>query len=306
MVTTTLFRLAIPNLLLLQRYLASSLLTPLSLPVKQRIIESGHLTRISMSTTKVDDEIKTTMMKPKDAKGVIFDIDGTLADSWKLGFDATQVVLKNNDIELITEELYHECTKYCTPDRLARHAGLVPENGEEFQRVGEKLAQEFDELYVGLVSLETAGFYGGIQDLILSLPKDRENVKVAALTNACVGYAHAVLKTNCPMLGSKNENDSEAQTGIYDLFLSIHGADTVPKPKPDPSGLFQCCGEIELDPKECVYIGDSPSDAVAAKNAGMIAIGVLWGSHPEESLKKAPFDYLCKSVGELSSLLLIE
>ena len=235
---------------------------------------------------------------------------GTLADSWKLGFDATQVVLKNNDIELITEELYHECTKYCTPDRLARHAGFVPENGEEFEKVGEKLAQEFDELYVGLVSLETAGFYDGIQDLILSLSKNRDNVKdsvkVAALTNACVAYAHAVLKTNCPVLSSDDENDNGEKVGIYDLFLSIHGADTVPKPKPDPSGLFQCCNEIELDPKECVYIGDSPSDAIAAKSAGMVAIGVLWGSHPEESLKNAPFDYLCKTVGELRSLLLIE
>ena len=52
-------------------------------------------------------------------KGVLFDIDGTLADSWKLGFDATQVVLQNNGIAAITEEIYHDYTKYCTPDRLA-------------------------------------------------------------------------------------------------------------------------------------------------------------------------------------------
>ena len=41
-----------------------------------------------------------------EASGVIFDIDGTLADSWKLGFDATQqVVPKNQNNPLITEEL---------------------------------------------------------------------------------------------------------------------------------------------------------------------------------------------------------
>jgi len=208
---------------------------------------------------------------------------------------------------MITKELYHECTRYCTSDRLARHAGLFPENGEDFKRVGDQLAKEFDELYVGLVSKETAGFYDGVHDLILSLPTYDENeskgVKLAALTNACVAYAHAVLKTNCPKLSDSNAQ-SNLDGGIYNKFLSIHGADTVPKPKPDPSGLFQCCAEIGLDPNDCVYVGDSPSDALAAKAAGMIAIGVLWGSHPLETLKHAPFDYFCETVDELRSLLI--
>jgi phosphoglycolate phosphatase-like HAD superfamily hydrolase len=51
------------------------------------------------------------------------------------------------------------------------------------------------------------------------------------------------------------------------------------------------------------YIGDSPSDAVAAKNAGMPAIAVLWGSHSEENLRKAPFDHFCQTVEELKLLL---
>mmetsp|Transcript_15555 Transcript_15555/g.23390 ORF Transcript_15555/g.23390 Transcript_15555/m.23390 type:complete len:363 (-) Transcript_15555:547-1635(-) len=292
----------------------------------------------TMGTDAADDKVKAIAIDPRDARGVIFDIDGTLADSWKLGFDATQVVLTNNNISPITEELYHDCTRYCTPDRLARHAGLLPndENGngkETFQSVGNRLAAEFDDLYVGLVSLETAGFYDGIQDLLFALPqepkeestsnedeqiigatkeeekeKEKKYVKVAALTNACVAYAHAVLKTNCPILGnsrSNDDDDDDRKGGIYDRFESIHGADTVPKPKPDPSGLLQCCNEIDIDPKECVYIGDSPSDAVAAKNAGFgAAIGVSWGSHPLESVQQAPFDYICETVDELRDLLI--
>ncbi len=268
-----------------------------------------------------------------------------MADSWKLGFDATQVVLTNNNIEPITEETYHFCTRYCTPDRLARHAGLEPpdeidtnvnenEFENEFEKVGNQLAKEFDELYVGLVSTKTAGFYNGILDLLLDLPQKSEGsgevtgvdmgrstkyVKVAALTNACVAYAHAVLKTNCPVLGNdKNQHgnvEGKASTltetagddngGIYKRFISIHGADTVPQPKPHPSGLLQCCNELNLHPKQCVYIGDSPSDAVAAKNAGFgAAIGVSWGSHTLESVRGAPFDYICETVEELRNLLI--
>ena len=40
-------------------------------------------------------------------------------------------------------------------------------------------------------------------------------------------------------------------------------------------------------------------DAMAARGAGMIAIGVLWGSHSLESLKSAEFDYLCETVEQL-------
>lgn len=219
-----------------------------------------------------------------NAKAVLFDVDGTLADSWRLGYDATVVVLKNNHVEEITEDLYHECTKYATPERLARHAGYVP-GDTDFERVGLQLGDEFDTLYVGLVTTKTAGFYSGITELLDDIP---DNVQLGALTNACVKYAEAVLNVN-GRAGSR--------------FGSIRGADNVPAPKPSPDGLLAVCNDLGVDPKDCVYIGDSPSDIYAAKNAGMPAIGVLWGSHSEESLQKAPFDFLCKTVEELKALL---
>lgn len=281
-------------------------------PILRQEMTAKSIEESKEATGNVDARANSTPIKePHEAEGIIFDIDGTLADSWKLGFDATQVVLQNNNIPEITEDLYHECTRYSTPDRLARHAGLLPSDEDndnddtEFWKVGQKLADEFDELYVGLVSLETAGFYEGIQDLIRSIPSKEKGVKVAALTNACVAYAHAVLRTNCPGESpTASSNSSGGQEDIYTKFLSIHGADTVPKPKPQPDGLYQCCDEIGVAPERCVYVGDSPSDAVAAKASGMLAVGVLWGSHPLASLEKAPFDYLCKDVKELKQLLL--
>jgi HAD superfamily hydrolase (TIGR01509 family) len=224
---------------------------------------------------------------PSSARGVIWDIDGTLADSSQLGFDATLVVLERNNIAPITMEIYHDYTRYATPERMARHAGLTEEDhGDEFHRVGKLLGDEFDEFYVNLVDTKTAGFFPGMENVlqqVLSL----ETIKLGALTNACVGYAHAVLKTN----------------GYHDHFQSIKGADNVPKPKPHPDGLFSVAKDLNLQPSDCIYIGDSPSDAAAAKNAGMQSIGVLWGSHSEEKVREAPFDYVCSQVEELHELL---
>jgi phosphoglycolate phosphatase len=171
-------------------------------------------------------------------KGVIFDIDGTLSDSWALGFDATKTVLSKNAINQITEEEYHECTRYCTPERLARHAGLTPSD-QDFEVIGQKLAAEFDDLYINLVSVETAGFFPGVQELLDGLPT---GIPIGALTNACVAYAHAVFSVNL----------REGK----DKFISVHGADDVPAPKPSPEGLWLVCKELGVAPGECVYVGE--------------------------------------------------
>jgi HAD superfamily hydrolase (TIGR01549 family) len=229
-------------------------------------------------------------------KGVIFDLDGTLIDSWKLGFDATQIILSEHGIEPITQEVYHDCTKYTTPDRLSRHAGLQPGDAD-FETVGQALAREFDELYVGMVTTQTAGFYPGIDDLLRQLYS--KQVVLGALTNACADYAHAVLKANSEAMSLSSDRHK-----LYSSFQSIRAADNVPAPKPFPDGLLQVCQDLDLSPECCVYVGDSPSDGMAAASAGMPSIGVLWGSHAEDSLRKAPFSHLCRTVDELMLLLI--
>jgi len=142
---------------------------------------------------------------------------------------------------------------------------------------------------VALVDTTTAAFYPGIAEILQRLPS---NVQLGALTNACVAYAHAVLKVN-------SVGDEE----LYQRFGSVQGADSVPNPKPSPDGLLQVCAELKVTPSDCVYVGDSSSDGGAAHNAGMPSIGVLWGSNSEEKLRTAPFAVLCENVDQLAGLL---
>lgn len=233
-------------------------------------------------------------------------MDGTLADSGQLGFDATLVILERHGHAPISYDEYCQGTKYTTPDRLARHIGLTPENDAKlYAAMGEKLGREFDDLYIDLVSMETAAFYPGIWDLIRRLP---DRVSVGALTNAAGEYAHAVLRVN----------DQDTTTfALYDRFASIRGANEVPRPKPHADGLWQVSREMGLvnisttnssgtgsdsSNGNIVYIGDSPSDGMAAQAAGMTAIGVTWGAHSAEALRPH-MSYLCHTVEELALLL---
>ena len=127
-------------------------------------------------------------------------------------------------------------------------------------------------MYVKLVSKETAAFYTGISELLTHVLDSYGNqIELAALSNACGAYVRAVLTCN----------------NFSDSFIVQLGADEVPKAKPSPEGLLQICKQVQIEPSECVYIGDSPSDGAAAKAAGMMSIGVLWGSHPESTVRPA-------------------
>lgn len=69
----------------------------------------------------------------KLSAAVLFDVDGTLSDSFRLGYEATNVVLRKNKVSDISEEAYHAGTKYTTPRRMAWHVTGDPDNpvGEE-------------------------------------------------------------------------------------------------------------------------------------------------------------------------------
>mmetsp|Transcript_903 Transcript_903/g.1829 ORF Transcript_903/g.1829 Transcript_903/m.1829 type:complete len:331 (-) Transcript_903:426-1418(-) len=280
---------------------------PSSLSESSPAASSSSSSSSSSSPPVRDCSVVPTPPETRSASAVIFDIDGTLADSWRLGYDATVVVLENNSDKVlggydgpITEAFYHETCVHATPERLARTAGYDPSH-PDFDVIGEELGRQFDEHYVALVSKKTAGFYDGVIRALENVP---DSTKLGALTNACVAYGRAVLEVNCPVR-SAVDNTYGGGFALYGRFGTIHGADSVPAPKPSPEGLLQCAGELgDLDPKTCVYVGDSPGDGRAARAAGMVSVGVTWGSNSEEKLRDAEvFDYICRDVDELRSLL---
>lgn len=225
--------------------------------------------------------IKMTSISP-NVRAVLWDVDGTLADSYLLGYKSTNTVLRNNGLTEIGEDVYHMGTKYTTPRRLAWHSTGNPDDD-----CGIALGDQFDNLYVNLVSLETAPFYDGISNLLSSLKKDHPTLRQGALSNACGAYVTAVLKVN----GATND------------FVIALGADEVPAAKPRPEGLLQICRTLDIHPSQCIYVGDSPSDGHAATNAGMQSVGVTWGSHPVETVRPA-FTFMVDSTDSLRATLL--
>jgi phosphoglycolate phosphatase-like HAD superfamily hydrolase len=217
-----------------------------------------------------------------DRAAVLWDVDGTLVESTKLAFDATNEVLLDQGCNAVSVEQYKVGCRYTTPERFNYHLGLKTGDPK-----GAQLGQIFDDTYVARVSEQTAGLFDGIDRLLRSLTLAGH--PQGALSNACGAYVRAVMAAN------RLDDKPGERIGIMKIAL---GADEVPMAKPHPDGLLLCCERLAVRPENSVYVGDSPSDGKAARAAGMRSVGVLWGANDQEALRDS-FDTIAADVPEL-------
>lgn len=76
--------------------------------------------------------------------------------------------------------------------------------------------------------------------------------------------------------------------GVRDEFASLVGADTLPVRKPDPAPLFEAARRAGGDPKACVLIGDSDTDRKTSANAGVPSVLVTFGPSGEDMAALEP------------------
>ena len=88
------------------------------------------------------------------------------------------------------------------------------------------------------------------------------------------------------------------------LFDTIVGGDETERHKPDPAPLLLAAERLNVDPKTCAYVGDSPFDIRAAKAARMHAIAVTWGGiHDTAKLLAEGPDAIVDTAEELYGVL---
>ncbi|WP_210367960.1 HAD family hydrolase [Bacillus sp. REN3] len=86
----------------------------------------------------------------------------------------------------------------------------------------------------------------------------------------------------------------------FDDLICYHDCS---KRKPHPDPMILSATRLGVNPNEVIAIGDHKNDILAAKSAGMTAIGVTWGESTTEELSIAGSDYLVDDVNQLRSLL---
>lgn len=185
-------------------------------------------------------------------EAIIFDCDGVLVNSEKVGSEVELRLLKSYGCDVIEEELRAECFGKTAQESFAyyrKHWGdKIPDNFEDEFKSG--LEESFHE------HLEAVA---GVEDTIalLALPK-------AIASNSYSESLTFIL----------------SKTGLIDYFFGcIFGADMVEHGKPAPDVYLAAAQKLGVDPQKCLVIEDSPTGVKAAKAAGMSVLGFTGGGH---------------------------
>jgi phosphoglycolate phosphatase len=196
-----------------------------------------------------------------DFDGVIFDLDGTLADTLEDIADAMNRVLRGRRLPV------HNPASY----RLMIGKGLRNLVGQTLppeMRNEETIAACLDQLIADYREhcLDKTRLFDGVADLVSGLRAD--GVKLAVLSNKADDLTRRIV-------------GALFDPGTFDVVM---GAQQSMPLKPDPAAALLVGGRLGAPPERIAYLGDSGIDMRTATAAGMTAIGVSWGFRAREEL----------------------
>jgi phosphoglycolate phosphatase len=91
--------------------------------------------------------------------------------------------------------------------------------------------------------------------------------------------------------------------GFERYFHRSFTRDDLPVMKPRPEGIATALKEMGLGRREVLYVGDSPTDIMATRAAGIRIASVATGRYDVEALRRLSPDYALGSLSELEGLL---
>lgn len=180
---------------------------------------------------------------------VLFDLDGTLID---------------------TKRLYLECYRRAVEPRLARRPSdaelMALRPRSELRFLGELVdAADLDACladfwahYDTLHGSHFGGVYDGVPALLESLRTARHPMGIVT------GKSRRSWEITAPV----------AALGPFDVIVVD---DDVPAAKPDPHGIRVALERLGTQPARAIYVGDTLSDALAARAAGVQPVAATWG-----------------------------
>ena len=209
-------------------------------------------------------------------KACIFDLDGTLADTLESMAYVANVIMKKFDLQPMPVENF----KYYSGEgagmlmrRCLKDAGdtaLV--HLEEGERIYREMFAE-NPMY-------KVNHYPGMPETIRELKK--RGVKLGV----CSNKPHpAAVKVIAQMFG--------------DDFDIVMGQSDAIRRKPAPDGALKLAEEFQVQPRECMYVGDTATDMQTGKAAGMLTVGALWGFRDEKELTENGADIVAQKPEDL-------
>ena len=214
-------------------------------------------------------------------KAVIFDLDGTLADTIASIAWCGNRALARFGLPSFTEAEYKRFVGDGAA-MLVRRALLAAGDGK-LSRFDE-VYQEYRDIFSRDCMYQVKP-YEGIVPLLSELKK--RGIRIAVLSNK-------------PDADSRHVVEELFGKGYFD---HVQGqAEGIPR-KPDPAGVYRIMEACGMRAEDFLYVGDSCVDMRTGKAAGLFTVGVLWGFRDRAELEENHADAVIARPEELLSFL---
>ncbi|MEM2929870.1 MAG: HAD family hydrolase [Thermoproteota archaeon] len=217
---------------------------------------------------------------PLKVKAVLFDLDGTLVDT----FEAFHIMI--NSI----------LRRFNIPERSFReNARLV---GNTSRTIVETIARE-TSLNMSLEELARIM----VREWIYTYMPKHGRLYPDALD------AIRELRRRGYLLGVVSNTSREELPEYLNSFkiggffnATVSAGDAKPKPSPEP--VLKAVKMLNVKPEEAVMVGDRPEDIEAGRSAGSYTVAVLRGVRPKAELEAVKPDFIINELSEILSILL--
>lgn len=196
-----------------------------------------------------------TSERRADARGVLWDMDGTLVDSGEYHYEAWRETMSGLGRPLSREEF--ALTFGQRNDTILRRSIGPQITDDEIRDIGD--AKE--ERYRALVRARGIAALPGVREWLTRL-RD-------------AGWRQAIASSG-PRLNAQTIFDALGLAGIFDAVIA---AEDVVHGKPDPEVFLTAAARLGVDPSRCVVVEDAPTGIEAGRRGGMRTLGVLT-THP--------------------------
>jgi phosphoglycolate phosphatase len=207
---------------------------------------------------------------------LIFDLDGTLVDSKKDLALSVKVMRERMGLGPLPEDVVASYVGQGVAVLVRRALGEQA-TGEEV----EKATSIFLDYY-RLHMLDNTGTYPGVREALEEL----RGKKLAVLTNKPVNFSREILR----------------RLNLADLFSSVYGGNSFAQKKPDPVGVKKLMSDMGVSAEETLMVGDSDTDVLTGRNAGVWTCGVTYG-FGAHTLEDTPPDLILGDLRDLPLLL---
>ena len=186
-------------------------------------------------------------------KAVLFDLDGTLADTAPDLAQTLNTLLQENNKPTLAFELIRP---HVSHGAMALLKLGFPELEE--RELFNKYRERFLAIYLDNLT-QYSRLFPGMEELLDRL--ESSHLAWGVVTNKPAFLTNPLME----------------QLNLHNRAKTIISGDTTPNKKPHPEPIFLACKQAHTEPEHAIYVGDAKRDIQAGNSAGLLTLAALFG-----------------------------